>query len=355
MSEDQDDASKTEEPTEKRIEKAREEGNVPVSQEVKSLMMLVGGIIAVAFFAPKVASDVRETLRPFLARPHSMSTDFESLRDLISGVLADVGLTLLFPISILVVLAVLSVVGQVGFVYSPKRMRPKFSKLNPINGLKQFFSPKKLMELLKSILKLILIGVALWLIVWPNLEWILRLPEMEIPAMLMEVRVVLLLLVMTIVAVMVAVSLADAMFLRFQNKKQLKMTKQEVKDEHKQAEGDPQVKARIASLRQEKLRQRMMAAVPEADVVVTNPTHFAVALSYKMEDMNAPKVVAKGADNIAFKIREVAEENEVPIVENPPLARALYATVEIDQFIPPEQYKPVAEVISYVMGLKKKK
>jgi len=355
MSEDQDDASKTEEPTDKRKEKAREEGNVPVSQEVKSLMMLIGGVVAIAFFAPKLARDLRTTLEPLLSRPHTIPMEFEALRGLFVGILADVGLSLLFPIAILVFLAVISVVGQVGFVYSPKRLEPKFSKLNPISGLKNFFAPKKLIELLKSILKLILIIAALSIIVLPNLEWVLRLPEMDTEAMLLEIRWVILLLVSTITGVMIAISVADAAIVRFQNHKKLKMTKQEVKDENKQAEGDPQVKARIRAIRMEKFRKRMMAAVPQADVVITNPTHFAVALSYKMEDMAAPKVVAKGTDLIAKKIREIAEENEVPIVENPPLARALYASVEVDQFIPPEHFKPVAEVISYIMGLKKNK
>jgi flagellar biosynthetic protein FlhB len=351
---EEDDASKTEEPTGKRIEKAREEGNVPISQEVKSLLMLVGGVIAVGMFSPMIARDIKIVLTPFIAKPHEMPTDFEGLRALISGTLAEVGLILLFPIAVLMVLAVLSVTGQVGFVYSPKRAAPSLDKLSLIKGIKQFFSFRRVVELLKSLVKLALVVAALGFVVWPRLSWILRLPEMETEAMLLQVRVVILLLVATVVAVMLAVAGADMFYTRYQSHKKLKMTKQEVKDEHKQSEGDPQVKSRIRSIRMERFRKRMMAAVPHADVVITNPTHFAVALSYKMEDMAAPKVVAKGADLIAKKIREIAEEHEVPIVENPPLARALYASVEVDQFIPPEHYRPVAEVIGYVMKLKKK-
>lgn len=351
---EEDDASKTEEPTGKRLEKAREEGNVPISQEIKSLLMLVGGLTAVGMFAPQVAGDIRDTLVPFIARPHDMPTDFQSLRLLVSGTLLDVGLALLFPISILVGLAVLSVYLQVGFVYSPKRIKPSLNKLNIIKGLQQFFSPKRLVELLKSLAKLGLIGAALWVVVWPRLDWLLQLPGMETAAMLLKTRTLILILVATVIGVMLAVSLADMLWVRYQNHKKLKMTKQEVKDEHKQSEGDPQVKSRIRAIRMERVRKRMMAAVPTADVVITNPTHFAVALAYNMDEMAAPKVVAKGADLIAKKIREIAEENKVPLVENPPLARALYAAVEVDQFIPPEHYKPVAEVISYVMKLKKK-
>ncbi|MGE4529531.1 MAG: EscU/YscU/HrcU family type III secretion system export apparatus switch protein, partial [Rhodospirillaceae bacterium] len=196
---------------------------------------------------------------------------------------------------------------------------------------------------------------ALGFVVWPQLDWILRLPEMETVAMLLEVRVIIMIIIATVLGVMLTVAFADMFFVRYQTHKKLKMTKQEVKDEHKQSEGDPQIKSRIRSIRMERFRKRMMAAVPKADVVITNPTHFAVALSYKMEDMAAPKVVAKGVDFLAKRIRELAEENDVPIVENPPLARALYASVEVDQFIPPEHYRPVAEIISYVMKLKKKR
>jgi len=350
---EEDDASKTEEPTGKRLEKAREEGNVPISQEIKSLMMLIGGVVAVGMFVPGMARDLSTLLRPFIARPHEMPTDFEGLRGILAGTLAHVGLILLFPMAVLVALAFVSVIGQVGFVYSPKRAAPDLSKLSLVKGIQQFFSVRRLVELGKSLAKLALIGLALGFVVVPQLDWILRLPEMETAAMLLEVRKIILLLISTILGVMLAVAFADMFFVRYQNYKKLKMTKQEVKDEHKQSEGDPQVKSRIRSIRMERFRKRMMAAVPTADVVITNPTHFAVALSYKMEEMAAPKVVAKGADLIAKKIRELADENDVPIVENPPLARALYASVEVDQFVPPEHYRPVAEVISYVMKLKK--
>lgn len=350
---EEDDASKTEEPTGKRLEKAREEGNVPISQEIKSLIMLIGGIVALGMFAPSLASDLKTTLTPFIAHPDAMPTDFEGLRALIAGTMLDVGLALLWPFAILVALAVLSVIGQVGFVYSPKRAAPAFDKLSLIKGLKQFFSMKRVVETGKSLLKLALIGVALGFVVWPRLDWLLQTPGMPTEAMLIKVRGIILLLVATVIGVMLLISLGDMLYVRFQSHKKLKMTKQEVKDEHKQAEGDPQIKARIRALRMERVRRRMMAAVPTADVVITNPTHFAVALSYKLEEMAAPKVVAKGADLVAKKIREIAEENKVPIVENPPLARALFASVEIDQFIPQEHYRPVAEVISYVMKLKK--
>jgi len=354
MSEEQDESSKTEEPTAKRLEKAREEGSVPISQEVKSLLVLVGAFVTIAAFAPFVMQRMRDTLLPFLAKPHEMPTDFRGLLSLVSHTLASVGLSLLFPVAILILLALTSVVGQAGFLFSPNRLIPDLNKLDIVENAKRMFSLQRLLELVKSLGKFILIGLALYVVLVPRLDWILRLPEMDTRAMLAEVRLAILVLVGTVLGVMLAVSAADYLYARYQNRKKLKMTKQEVKDEHKQMEGDPLARARLRSIRMERVRRRMMQAVPKADVVVTNPTHFAVALSYEMEEMAAPKVVAKGADHVALRIREIAAENGVPIVENPPLARALYATVELDQFIPPEHYRAVAEVIGYVMRLKKK-
>ena len=176
---------------------------------------------------------------------------------------------------------------------------------------------------------------------------------MGISAILMQLYEIILLLVVVVIMVMIVVAVIDISYTRYSHNKKLKMTKQEVKDEHKQSEGDPQVKARIRSIRMERFRQNMLKAVETADVVVTNPSHYAVALVYDMEAMDAPKVVAKGLDFLALKFKEIAAEHEVPIVENPPLARALFASAEVDQFIPPEHFKAVAEVIGYVMRLKK--
>jgi len=192
------------------------------------------------------------------------------------------------------------------------------------------------------------------MVIWPDRDMVLDMPSMEVQDVLAMVRLEAVKVVIAVLSVMTIVTLIDVLYQRYQHLKEMRMTKQQVKDEHKQSEGDPMIKGRLRQIRAERARKRMMAAVPEADVVITNPTHFAVALKYDQATMAAPKLLAKGVDNLAFKIREVAEENDIPIVENPPVARALHAAVDIDQEIPPEHYKAVAEIIGYVMNLKRR-
>ena len=256
--------------------------------------------------------------------------------------------------ALFVVLAIVANVGQFGLIWSTKKVEPKPDKLNPLSGFKRIFSSQSLMEFVKGILKLTLVSVVAFGLSIPLLSDLELLPAISTGEALHRIHELAILMALATVGVMSAIAGLDYAYQRYAFMKQMRMSKQEVKDEHKQTEGDPQVKARIRSIRMDRARKRMMANVPKADVVITNPTHFAVALEYKMETMPAPKVVAKGQDFIALKIREIAEENEVPIVENPPLARALYNSVELDEEIPPEHFKAVAEVIGYVMRLKGK-
>jgi len=221
-----------------------------------------------------------------------------------------------------------------------------------LKGVKKLFSIQSVMNLLKGFAKLAIVGMIIGLVIWPKRTAIPQLAELQVSQMTFILLDWVTLVLVAVVAVMAIIAGLDYLFQYFQYMKKLRMTKQEVKDESKQSEGDPMVKGRLRQLRMEKARQRMMAAVPNADVVITNPTHFAVALEYNGTSMEAPKLTAKGVDAVAFRIRKVAEENKITIMENPPLARALYAGVEIDQEIPPEHYKAVAEVISYVMKLK---
>jgi len=214
------------------------------------------------------------------------------------------------------------------------------------------FSPVQLVELLKSLVKLIVLGFLVVLVIWNNMPDIRHLPQMDLLELLEYVQDRIYTLTFQSVLMIGTIAGADYAFQRWRWMEKMRMTKQELKDEHKQAEGDPHIKARIRSLRVQRARKRMMASVPKASVVVTNPTHYAVALKYEPDTMNAPVLVAKGADLIAKRIRDLANEHEIPIVENPPLARALYATVELDREVPPEHYKAVAEVISYVMKLR---
>lgn len=211
---------------------------------------------------------------------------------------------------------------------------------------------KKIVESFKGIIKISVIGFIAVLVVKPYLGKVELLPTMDTMAVLRFIHKIVILLIFTVVIAVLVIAVADYVYQRYTHLKKLRMTKQEVKDEYKQMEGDPMVKSRIRQVRMERARHRMMENVPKADVVIVNPTHYAVALEYKMEEMDTPVVVAKGIDFIALKIRELAEEHDIPVVENPPLARALFASVEIDQAIPPEHFKAVAEVIGYVMQLK---
>ena len=348
----EDDASKTEDPTAKKLAKARSEGQVAQSQEIKSWVLLMGSALLLFMVAPGIARDLSDLSRGFIEHPHAFPMDRESLRSVFADVLIKGGLILMPVFGLLFFLAILANVGQMGFVYSPKKMAPKLSNLSLNKGFKKMFSFKSVVEFIKGVVKLTLVGLVAFGLSLPLLGDITLVPDMDLLDSLDRIHALAVQLVLGTVAVMTVIALLDFAYQKYSFMKEQKMTKQEVKDEHKQSEGDPQVKARIRRLRAQRARQRMMAAVPEADVVVTNPTHFAVALKYKMDEMPAPKLIAKGMDFVAFRIRDVAEEHDIPIVENAPLARALYATVELDDDIPPEHYKAVAEVIGYVMRLR---
>jgi len=350
----EDNTSKTEDPTAKKLSKGREEGNVASSMEIKSWMILLGSAFAVALFAPWMMGGVSLVGSTFILEPHAIPMDFEHLRLMFSDVFIRLGIILAPLMGLLIVFAIFASVGQTGFMYSPKKIKPKLSKLSPKQGIKRIISVKAFIEFAKGLFKLsIVTAVALGLVA-PLLDDVQLLPSFELPHTLDRMHEIAIVLISATVAVMTAIAALDYMYQRYAFIKQMKMTKQEVKDEHKQSEGDPAVKSRIRRLRHERATQRMMASVPRADVVITNPTHYAVALEYKMETMPSPKLIAKGVDEVAHRIRDVAEENDIPVVENPPLARALYAAVELDGEIPVEHYKAVAEVIGYVMRLKGK-
>ncbi len=353
MAEDKD--AKTEDPTSKRMGKAWSEGNIPVSQEVKSVSMLIGALIVVGVLAPWVAKELMTYLRTFIERPESIAIDVESFRTLFIQVVFKVGVLLAFPFMVLVIAACAGTMTQIGLVYTPKKIGFKLSNLSPIAGLGRMFSTTSLIEAAKGVLKMSIVGTLIALVVIPTMSHPDKLIGQDLPATINELHRLIVMILFLVVLIMVSLAAADYVYQRWSHKEKLKMTKQEVKDEHKEQEGDPKVKSRIRNLRMERHRQRMMAAVPRASVIITNPTHYAVALHYDIDAMAAPRVVAKGVDYLAKRIRQIGEANEVPIIENPPLARALYAAVEVDQEIPQEHYKAVAEVIGFVMRLKGKR
>ena len=354
MADQEDDAQKTEEPTEKKLAKAREKGQIASSQEVKSWAVLLAGTGAIMFMAPFMADEIRQISTPFIAKPHDIPFSFESIRGAISDVSLDLAAALA-PFAVLVmVFAAAGNILQSGFLLAPEKIKPDFSKLSLIAGVKRMFSAKGIAEFLKGIFKLVIVAAVSFGLSLPLMDDLDIMPGLPLHEILDRLLMVGIIIMTATVAVMTAIAALDFAFQKMQFTKQMRMSKQELKDEHKQAEGDPQVKAKIRALRQQRARERMMANVPDADVVITNPTHFAVALQYNMEEMAAPKLVAKGIDSLAFRIREVAEENDIPIVENPPLARALHAAVELDGEVPPEHFVAVAEVIGYVMRMKGK-
>lgn len=351
--EDQD--QKTEQPTGKRLEEARERGQLPVSREVGYLTSFVGIFIVVKWLAPGMASQLMMALRVFLESPHAFTIDDHGLQTLALDTILQVGLITMLIFIVLLVAIISGYVMQTGLFVSTNLITPDITKLSLLKGLKRLFSGQSLAELVKSFGKLVVLGGAVFLILAPmvpNLPDFVGKPLMSSVEFLHQQAIHL---IIVLLMIYMLIALGDLFYQRYTYIKNLKMTKTEVKDEYKQQEGDPLVKGRLRQIRMEKARRRMMAQVPRADVVITNPTHYAIALKYESGKTAAPVVLAKGIDRIAQRIREVAEENQVTLVSNPPLARALYDTVEIDQEIPTQHYRAVAEVISYVYKLKKKK
>lgn len=352
---EEDDSQKTEDPSEKKLAKAREKGQVAVSQEVKSWAVLLGGAIALIFMSSYMGDQVRILGAAFIEKSHMIPVDIESLQTTALNVVMKTGLAMAPLLLLLLILAIAGNILQSGMLFAPEKIKPDTEKISLLKGLKRMFSSRSVIEFLKGILKLVIVAVVSIGLAVPMLGDIEILPGASLIDILQRMQDLTIVIVFASVAVMTAIAALDFVYQKYSFNKQMMMSKQEVKDEYKQAEGDPQVKAKIRALRQQRAQERMMANVPTADVVITNPTHYAVALKYEMEAMAAPKLIAKGVDTLAFRIRTVAEENDIPIIENPPLARALHASVELDEEIPPEHFVAVAEVIGYVMRLKGKK
>ncbi|WP_420404683.1 flagellar biosynthesis protein FlhB [Nisaea sp.] len=346
---DQDQGDKTEEASARKLAQAREKGQVLSSKEVNNFAILLGATLVVGLVGPFLMQGMAESLLIFIERPDMI--DVAGSGAVMIDMLLGVGLAIAPALGLLVVLAALGILMQIGWMMSPESIQPKLEKISPISGAKRLFSLKSVVELLKGVVKMILVGFVAFLIVSPEFSRIELMVQMDIKELLDETHMVAIKVFIGVLAVAAVIAVVDYLYQRYEFMNQMKMSKQEVRDEHKQTEGDPHVKARLRQLRMERARTRMIAEVPKATVVITNPTHYAIALKYEMDEMSAPRVVAKGVDAVALKIREVANENEVPIVENRPLARALYDNAEIDEEIPEEYYKAVAEVISYVFKM----
>lgn len=347
MADDDDDAQKTEEPTQKKLDDARKKGDLPLSREVNHWFMLLAGTLLITVMGGPILKDLAEILRVFIAQSHSF-IGLEGLGLALMNALLGSLKVLFLPLLGLVFIAFFGPFSQVGPLFSTETIQPKLSKISPIQGAKRLFSVKALVEFAKGIFKLAAVAVVGTVIIMPYFGQLEQFITMTVPVMMSELNTLVLKMMIGVLIVVFIIAMIDLIFQRQQHHKKMRMTRQEIKDEYKQTEGDPHVRARLRQLRSEKARQRMMQAVPEADVVITNPTHFAIALKYNPDDMAAPQCVAKGIDETALRIREVAKEHDIEIVENKPLARALYDVVEIEEMIPNEYFKAVAEIISFV-------
>jgi flagellar biosynthetic protein FlhB len=301
-----------------------------------------------------MARDIVNMSLPFIEAPDMVPTDIGHLTTMGWKLL---GLVLIAGAAPLVI-ALFAAFGagylQFGLILSSESLMPSLEKISPLAGLKRIFSLRSFADFIKGLIKLAVVGGIVYAVITPSVGDLHKLIGMEIVQLLGVIVELLNRLLFTVFAAMVVITALDVFYQRWEHIKGLRMSRQEIKDEMRESEGDPMVKGRLRQLRMERARKRMMAEVPKADVVVTNPTHYAVALRYDPQ-MSSPKVVAKGVDKVAQKIREIAKEHDVPVVENPPLARGLYAAVEVDQEITPEFYKAVAEVIGYIYRLKRKK
>jgi flagellar biosynthetic protein FlhB len=352
MAEERDDADKTEDPTLKRLDDAHQRGDVAKSQEVSTWFVIAGGTLVLVAFSGSIASSLTATFRGLLANAHRLPMDGRGLMRLMEKVGIEVIAAIAIPILLIALAAIGGNVIQHRLVWSGEQLKPKLSKISLQAGAKRLFSKFALVNFLKGVAKLALVGSLMVWVLWPERHRLDALTATDVAGILALTGSLAVKLLGYVVAVLAVIAILDYLFQYRQWFERQKMSLRELKEEFKHTEGDPHVKAKIKQIRQERSRKRMMAEVPKATVVITNPTHFAVALQYE-RGMNAPVCVAKGVDGIARKIREVALQYNIPIVENPPLARTLHATVEIDGEIPSEHYKAVAEVIGYVMRLRR--
>ena len=351
---------KTEEPTAKKLQDARKEGQVAKSKEVTSAFELLAFFLLLYFWVESMATY-------FIGDMYDVYSQIPEYIKMYNGYIQDKTFSTLFTQSMLRVLLLMAPFLLVGFLVAfltnviqvkwrptAKPLQPKFSKLNPVNGFKRFFSVNSLVELLKSLLKIGLIGYVVYSYLKKNMPPLYLFYDMSLNQGILQAGRLVVNLGIRISLFYMIIAVLDYVYQRVKFKKDMKMTKQEVKDEYKNQEGDPQIKSKQRQRMQEASRRRMMQQLPQADVVITNPTHYAVAIRYDPEIYDAPYVIAKGADYLAQKIKEAAKENHIEIVENKPLARMLYANVDVGSVVPPELYQAVAEVLAFVYHLQGK-
>ena len=352
MADEGDSDDKQLDPTQKRLDEAAERGDVVKSQEINTWFVIAGGTLVMSTFGGSIGNGIMVPMRNLLANAWMIRTDGPGLLRLASSLEYAVFAAIGLPLLMLAIAAIAANMVQHRLIWSGQPLKPSFSKISPMSGFKRIFGKQAAANFGKGLFKVIALGAVMTAILWPERMRLEAMVKFD-PSVLLTVTSSLTMhLLGAVVAMLAVVAILDYIFQYRTWYERQKMSQQEVKEEYKQSEGDPHTKSRIRAIRVARMKKRMMAAVPKASVIITNPTHYSIALQYD-RGMSAPICVAKGVDHIAFKIREVAKEHDIPLVENVPLARALYATVEIDEEIPVEHYAAVAEIIGYVMGLKR--
>ncbi len=347
---EEDGASRTEEATPKKLEDARKKGDVAKTQDIPPLFALTATFAVVAIAGAPLLRQITAEMTPFLARPHEIPLDGQGGVAVLEAAASAAAPILLAVFAAAAVAGFFGNVIQHGFLWSPEKLKPDFKKVDPLQGFKRVFGPDGLVQFLKSLLKIGAVALISWWALQPRLAEIAQMSALSPSAILPITGEILRALFIAVIALMTVTAGVDWIWQRFRFMDRMKMSKEELKQEYKTTEGDPLVKAKLKQLRAEKARRRMMQNVPKATVVITNPTHYAVALKYEMGQATPPQCVAKGLDALALKIREVAGEHGVPIVEDPPLARALYAAIDVDEIIPEAHYAAVAKIIGFVMA-----
>jgi flagellar biosynthesis protein FlhB len=352
MADEGDSSDKTEDPTQKRLDDAHEKGDVAKSQEVNTWFVLAGATLVLSSFSGSIGGGIMMPLRNLVANSWMIRTDGAGLLALSQNLGYALIAVLGVPFLMFALAAIAGNMIQHRMVWSAESMTPKFSKISPGAGFKRIFGKQGAANFLKGLFKVIALAVVMTAVLWPERYRLESMVRFDVSSIMVVTVSLTLKLMGAVVAMLAIVAIADFFFQYRTWFERQKMSLQDMKMEYKQSEGDPHIKGKLRQLRQQRMKKRMMAAVPQASVIITNPTHYAVALRYE-RGMPAPICVAKGIDTLALKIREIAGKHDIPIVENVPLARALHASVEVDDEIPVEHYHAVAEIIGYVMGLKR--
>ncbi len=345
---------RTEKATFRRRQKAREEGRVAKSQELNSAAILLLGFFTLYMTGPHMAGQVKDMMSYTMSNAPLLAASDPTFIRIIGEYFLRFFLILAPLLTVVTIVALGANIAQVGFRISSKSLEPKFEKLDIFKGLKRLFALKSLVHLVRDVLKLGIVGLVAYFAIRGEFDSFFLFPDMTVPQLATAMGRLSIVLGLKVGAIMIAIAVLDYIYQKYEFEKSIKMSKQELKDENKDTEGNPQIKSRVRQIQRETARQRMMAAIPTADVVVTNPTHIAVALKYDMDEGNAPFVVAKGERKLAEKIKELAREHDIPIVEDKPLARALFRMCEVGDLVPAQLYRAVAELLAYVYRLKGK-